>query len=129
MYCWLWTAMYAGRRCRLACHANSTSARRGDPLPGHCCRRSDRCPQPCPFHGRSPGSPNAATSANEHDDFGNGWRDRMDRVALSVSPDALRAIATELYTMSLLRGGYTHVCRFHYLHHDQDGGRSTKIRC
>jgi len=57
---------------------------------------------------------------NEHDDFWS-WRDRMYRVALSVSPDALRAIATELYT-ELLRGGYTHVCEFHYLHHDQDGG-------
>ncbi|MBL8309772.1 MAG: formimidoylglutamate deiminase [Burkholderiales bacterium] len=56
---------------------------------------------------------------NEHDDFWS-WRDRMYRVALSVSPDALRAIATRLYT-ELLRGGYTHVCEFHYLHHSLDG--------
>jgi len=56
---------------------------------------------------------------NEHDDFWS-WRDRMYRVALSVSPDALRAIATQLY-IELLRGGYTHVCEFHYLHHDVDG--------
>jgi formimidoylglutamate deiminase len=54
-----------------------------------------------------------------HDDFWS-WRDRMYRVALSVSPDALRAIATQLYG-ELLRGGYTHVCEFHYLHHDTDG--------
>jgi len=54
-----------------------------------------------------------------HDDFWS-WRDRMYRVALSVSPDALRAIATQLYT-ELLQGGYTHVCEFHYLHHDPDG--------
>lgn len=56
---------------------------------------------------------------NEHDDFWS-WRDRMYRVALSVSPDALRAIATQLY-VELLRGGYTHVCEFHYLHHDAEG--------
>lgn len=54
-----------------------------------------------------------------HDDFWS-WRDRMYRVALSVSPDALRAIATQLYS-ELLRGGYTQVCEFHYLHHDFDG--------
>lgn len=53
------------------------------------------------------------------DDFWS-WRDRMYRVALSVSPDALRAIATQLYR-ELLCGGYTHVCEFHYLHHDRDG--------
>ena len=63
---------------------------------------------------------------NEHDFWS--WRDRMYRVALSlVSPDALRAIATQLYG-ELLRGGYTHVCEFHYLHHDAEGA-ITKTRC
>ena len=56
-----------------------------------------------------------------HDDFWS-WRDRMYRVALSVSPDALRAIATQLYR-EMLAGGYTHVCEFHYLHHDPDGNQ------
>lgn len=54
-----------------------------------------------------------------HDDFWS-WRDRMYRVALSVSPAQLKAVATALY-VELLRGGYTQVCEFHYLHHDHDG--------
>lgn len=54
-----------------------------------------------------------------HDDFWS-WRDRMYRVALAVSPAQLKAVATALY-VELLRGGYTQVCEFHYLHHDRDG--------
>ena len=57
----------------------------------------------------------------EHDDFWS-WRDRMYAVALRVSPDDLRAIAAHLY-VELVRGGYTHVCEFHYLHHAPDGTR------
>lgn len=53
------------------------------------------------------------------DDFWS-WRDRMYRVALRVSPQQLRAIAAGLYA-ELLRGGYTQVCEFHYLHHQPDG--------
>jgi formimidoylglutamate deiminase len=54
-----------------------------------------------------------------HDDFWS-WRDRMYGVALRVGADELRAIAAQLY-VELLRGGYTHVCEFHYLQHDRDG--------
>lgn len=54
-----------------------------------------------------------------HDDFWS-WRDRMYAVALRVGADELRAIAAQLY-VELLRGGYTHVCEFHYLQHDRDG--------
>lgn len=61
----------------------------------------------------------AETRAGEHDDFWS-WRDRMYRVALRISPAALRAVAALLYR-ELLRGGYTQVCEFHYLHHDTDG--------
>ena len=53
------------------------------------------------------------------DDFW-GWRDRMYAVALRVSPDALRAVAGQLYA-ELLQGGYTQVCEFHYLHQQPDG--------
>lgn len=53
------------------------------------------------------------------DDFW-GWRDRMYAVALRVSPDALRAVASQLYA-ELLQGGYTQVCEFHYLQHQPDG--------
>jgi formimidoylglutamate deiminase len=55
----------------------------------------------------------------EHDDFWS-WRDRMYRVALRVTPEQLRAVATQLYA-ELLRGGYTQVCEFHYLQHAPDG--------
>lgn len=54
-----------------------------------------------------------------HDDFWS-WRDRMYRVALRITPQALRAVATQLYA-ELLQGGYTEVCEFHYLHHAPDG--------
>jgi formimidoylglutamate deiminase len=54
-----------------------------------------------------------------HDDFW-GWRDRMYRVAMRMTPTQLRAIATHLY-IELLRGGYTQVCEFHYLQQRADG--------
>jgi formimidoylglutamate deiminase len=56
---------------------------------------------------------------DERDDFWS-WRDRMYRVALRITPEQLRAIAAQLY-VELLRGGYTQVCEFHYLHHAADG--------
>jgi formimidoylglutamate deiminase len=57
----------------------------------------------------------------DNDDFWS-WRDRMYQVALRITPDQLRAVATQLY-VELLQGGYTHVCEFHYLQHDIDGSR------
>jgi formimidoylglutamate deiminase len=56
---------------------------------------------------------------SEHDDFWS-WRDRMYRVALAISPVQLKAVAAQLH-LELLRGGYTHVCEFHYLHHAPNG--------
>ena len=53
------------------------------------------------------------------DDFWS-WRERMYAVALRIGPEQLRAIAAQLY-VELLRGGYTHVCEFHYLRRDVDG--------
>jgi len=54
-----------------------------------------------------------------HDDFWT-WRDRMYGVALRITPEQLRDVATHLYA-ELLQGGYTQVCEFHYLHHAPDG--------
>lgn len=48
------------------------------------------------------------------------WRTLMYRFALRLSPDALEAIATQLY-IEMLRAGYTSVCEFHYVHHDPAG--------
>lgn len=56
-----------------------------------------------------------------HDDFWS-WRDRMYRVALRIGVAEMEAVATQLY-VELLRGGYTQVCEFHYLHHADDGSR------
>jgi formimidoylglutamate deiminase len=53
------------------------------------------------------------------DDFWS-WREAMYGLALTLSPEALRAIAVQLYT-ELLQGGYTQVVEFHYLHHQPDG--------
>jgi formimidoylglutamate deiminase len=53
------------------------------------------------------------------DDFWS-WRDRMYRVALAISPQQLKAVAKHLY-IECLRGGYTHVCEFHYVHHSPSG--------
>ena len=63
----------------------------------------------------------AERRSNELDDFWS-WRDRMYRVALAISPQQLKAVASQLY-LELLRGGYTHVCEFHYVHHALDGKR------
>ncbi len=48
------------------------------------------------------------------------WRETMYAFASRLGPEALRAIATQLY-VEMLRAGYTHVCEFHYLHHQPDG--------
>ncbi len=55
----------------------------------------------------------------DQDDFWT-WRDRMYRVALRITPEQQRAIAAQLF-LELIRGGYTQVCEFHYLHNDSDG--------
>ncbi|MFO1293554.1 MAG: formimidoylglutamate deiminase [Rubrivivax sp.] len=56
-----------------------------------------------------------------HDDFWS-WRERMYGVALTITPEELRGVATQLYR-ELLAGGCTQVCEFHYLHHAEDGSR------
>jgi formimidoylglutamate deiminase len=53
------------------------------------------------------------------DDFWS-WRERMYAVAARISPGELSAIAAQL-DLELLKGGYTHVCEFHYLQHAADG--------
>ena len=57
--------------------------------------------------------------ASEQDDFWS-WRDRMYGVALRITPQQMRAVAAQLYA-EMLQGGYTQVCEFHYLHHDDSG--------
>ncbi|MBC7918951.1 MAG: formimidoylglutamate deiminase [Rhodoferax sp.] len=61
----------------------------------------------------------AERRTSETDDFWS-WRDRMYGVALRVTPSQIQAIAAQLY-VEMLQGGYTQVCEFHYLHHQEDG--------
>lgn len=58
-------------------------------------------------------------SSEERDTFWT-WRTLMYRFAGKITPDQLRAIATWLY-IEMLKGGYTHVGEFHYLHNQPDG--------
>ena len=44
----------------------------------------------------------------------------MYQLALNLSPEDMRAIGAMVYS-ELLRFGVTHVCEFHYLHHDKNG--------
>jgi formimidoylglutamate deiminase len=48
------------------------------------------------------------------------WRTLMYRFASALTPDHIEAIATWLY-VEMLEAGYTSVCEFHYVHHDQGG--------
>lgn len=48
------------------------------------------------------------------------WRETMYAFASRIGPDQLKAIASQLY-VEMLKAGYTHVCEFHYLHHQPDG--------
>ena len=48
------------------------------------------------------------------------WRDMMYRMVQKLSPEQVGAIATHLY-IDMLKGGYTQVAEFHYLHHDVNG--------
>ena len=48
------------------------------------------------------------------------WRTLMYRFAQRLTPAQLEAIAFGLY-VEMLEAGYTSVCEFHYVHHDQSG--------
>lgn len=55
----------------------------------------------------------------DSDDFWS-WRDRMYGVALRITADQMQAVAAQLY-IEMLKGGYTQVCEFHYLHRAESG--------
>ena len=54
------------------------------------------------------------------------WRDAMYRLAARVTPERLFDIARRAYS-EMLRGGFTRVIEFHYLHHGPDGARGTAM--
>ncbi|OHV76885.1 formimidoylglutamate deiminase [Rhizobium sp. LCM 4573] len=54
------------------------------------------------------------------------WRTLMYKFALSMTPDQIEAVATQLY-MEMLEAGFSRVGEFHYLHHDKDGSPYANI--
>ncbi|TKJ09672.1 formimidoylglutamate deiminase [Halomonas sp. 15WGF] len=48
------------------------------------------------------------------------WRERMYGLVDRLTPDQVGVIAQALY-IEMLKGGYTQVSEFHYLHHDTSG--------
>ena len=78
-----------------------------------------------------PGMPNAHSHAFQRALAGYGevprgedsfwsWREAMYRLANRVTPEEMFIIAREAF-WDMLRGGYTSVAEFHYLHHMPDG--------
>ena len=73
--------------------------------------------------GRAEWRPKGASLAQSH--FWS-WREEMYRWALSLSPEAIGAVAS-LVALEGLKVGFTSVCEFHYLHHDPQGARYAQL--
>ncbi len=54
------------------------------------------------------------------------WREAMYAVANALEPDDLRIVASQAFA-EMLRGGFTSVGEFHYLHHARDGSRTVDM--
>ena len=61
----------------------------------------------------------AEVAGNPNDSFWT-WRDLMYRLVGQISPQQLGVIARQLY-IEMLKGGYTSVAEFHYVHQDTHG--------
>ncbi|EKN4177848.1 formimidoylglutamate deiminase [Yersinia enterocolitica] len=61
----------------------------------------------------------AEIAGNPQDSFWT-WRDLMYRLVQRLTPEHVGVIARQLY-IEMLKGGYTQVAEFHYLHHSPDG--------
>jgi len=54
------------------------------------------------------------------------WREAMYRLAASITAEQLFDVARQAY-LEMLRGGFTRVTEFHYLHHGPDGARGLEM--
>jgi len=61
----------------------------------------------------------AEVAGNPNDSFWT-WRDLMYRLVGKISPEQLGVIARQLY-IEMLKGGFTSVAEFHYVHQDTSG--------
>ena len=68
----------------------------------------------------------AEEALNPEDSFWT-WRELMYRLVGRLTPDQVQAIATHLY-IEMLKGGYTSVAEFHYLHHQPGGAHYATCR-
>ncbi|MCA9646717.1 MAG: formimidoylglutamate deiminase, partial [Myxococcales bacterium] len=59
------------------------------------------------------------SAGNGKDSFWS-WREAMYRFAERLDPDAVEAIAEQVF-LEMLEAGYTSVAEFHYVHHASDG--------
>lgn len=84
-----------------------------------------------------PGMPNAHSHAFQRALAGRGegargedsfwsWREAMYRLANSIEPEQMYAIARQAYS-EMLAAGFTRVVEFHYLHHREDGSRGPEM--
>lgn len=67
-----------------------------------------------------------AERRGQEDDTFWSWRSVMYKMALSMTPDDVEAIAAQLY-VEMLEAGFCRVGEFHYLHHDRDGSPFANI--
>jgi formimidoylglutamate deiminase len=67
----------------------------------------------------------AEEAVNPEDSFWT-WRELMYRLVGRLSPEQVQAIATHLY-IEMLKGGYTSVAEFHYLHHQPCGAHYANL--
>jgi formimidoylglutamate deiminase len=83
-----------------------------------------------------PGMPNAHSHAFQRAIAGRGegrtqdsfwsWRAVMYRIANAIDPEELYVIALRAFA-DMLRGGYTSVGEFHYVHHRRDGSKGADM--
>ena len=92
---------------------------------------------PCDGFLAIPGMPNAHSHAFQRALAGYGevaggedsfwsWREAMYRIANRVTPEEMFIIAREAF-WDMLRGGFTSVAEFHYLHHMPDGRHGAQM--
>ena len=106
-----------GSIVRIDADANADGCERidGPVLPGLCDLHSHA------FQRAMAGLAESSRADHQADSFWT-WRDLMYRFVAALTPEAIGSIAAQLY-VELLKGGYTSVCEFHYLHRDAKGER------
>jgi len=83
-----------------------------------------------------PGMPNAHSHSFQRALVGRGetagrdsfwsWRKAMYELAAAITPSQLHIVTKQAF-IQMLRGGFTHVTEFHYLHHGVEGGRHIRM--